>query len=156
MRRTDREITDFDKMLEIMRDCDCCRLGLLDGNEVYIVPMNFGVRAENGHAALYFHSACEGRKLDCLRNRPHIGFEMDTKHMLVEHETPCGYSFRYQSIIGSGTVSLIEGAAEKTAGLRCIMAHYSGREDWDFPQEALAHVSVLRLDITEWSCKERK
>ena len=36
MRRSDREITDYDKMLEIAKKCDCLRLGLLDDNEVYI------------------------------------------------------------------------------------------------------------------------
>ena len=30
MRRRDREITDRDKMLEIVAECDCCRLGLVD------------------------------------------------------------------------------------------------------------------------------
>ena len=42
MRRKDREITDFNKMLDIMEACDCCRIGLADKSEAYIVPLNFG------------------------------------------------------------------------------------------------------------------
>lgn len=34
MRRKDREITDFSKMTEIMKACDCCRLGLVDEKEM--------------------------------------------------------------------------------------------------------------------------
>ena len=41
MRRVDREVTDFLKMTDIMKNCECCRLGLVDKNEAYIVPMNF-------------------------------------------------------------------------------------------------------------------
>ena len=43
MRRKDREVTDFDKMMEILSACDCCRLGLVDENGAYIVPLNFPV-----------------------------------------------------------------------------------------------------------------
>lgn len=45
MRREDREITDFDAMLQIVQDCDCCRLGLAENGTVYIVPLNFGWEA---------------------------------------------------------------------------------------------------------------
>ena len=41
MRRKDREITSYDKMLEIMQSCDCCRIGLKDKDSVYILPLNF-------------------------------------------------------------------------------------------------------------------
>ena len=55
MRRTDREITDFHEMMEILKSCDCCRIGLLDGQEAYIVPMNFGYEECGEHLTLYFH-----------------------------------------------------------------------------------------------------
>ena len=35
MRRKDREITDKQKIDEIIRGCHCCRLGFCDGDEVY-------------------------------------------------------------------------------------------------------------------------
>ena len=42
MRRKDREITDFEQMRAILDACDCARLGLVDEQGAYIVPMNFG------------------------------------------------------------------------------------------------------------------
>lgn len=42
MRRRDREITDNEKIKEIIKACDCCRLGFNDNGKVYIVPLNFG------------------------------------------------------------------------------------------------------------------
>ena len=68
MRRKDREITDFHKMIEILNACDCCRIGLVDENEAYIVPMNFGYEVVDNSLTLYFHCAKEGKKLDALIN----------------------------------------------------------------------------------------
>ncbi len=40
MRRSDREITDFQEIIAIMNRCDVCRLGLVDSNGYpYIVPL---------------------------------------------------------------------------------------------------------------------
>ena len=64
MRRKDREITSYDKMLEIMQSCDCCRIGLKDKDGVYILPLNFGYEEKSGKLTLYFHGASEGKKID--------------------------------------------------------------------------------------------
>lgn len=42
-------------MLEIVAECDCCRLGLVDNGEAYIVPMNFGFEDAGSALTLYFH-----------------------------------------------------------------------------------------------------
>lgn len=42
MRRNDRAVTEPNRIDEIIRACDCCRLGFADGEESYIVPLNFG------------------------------------------------------------------------------------------------------------------
>lgn len=47
MRRRDREITDKQEILEVMRKCDVCRIALHDGDYPYIVPLNFGLQVEN-------------------------------------------------------------------------------------------------------------
>ncbi len=28
MRRKEREVTDYNKMIEMLKSCDCCRIGL--------------------------------------------------------------------------------------------------------------------------------
>ena len=43
MRRKDREIKDFNEIIEIIRKCDVCRIALHDGDFPYIVPLNFGL-----------------------------------------------------------------------------------------------------------------
>ena len=89
MRRKDREITDFSKIIDIMKSCDCCRLGFVDNNEAYIVPMNFGYDIAGEQIVLYFHCAKEGRKIDLIPIQSVVTFEMDTKHKLVEGKLAC-------------------------------------------------------------------
>ena len=48
MRRKDREITNFNEMIEIIKKCDSCVLALNDEGFPYLVPMNFGMDIEDG------------------------------------------------------------------------------------------------------------
>ena len=83
MRRKDREVTDPQRIEEIISACHCCRLGFCDGGKPYIVPLNFGFfRREDGGYTFYFHSAREGRKLDLIRQTGWAGFELDTGYQI--------------------------------------------------------------------------
>lgn len=154
MRRKDREIKDQEKMLAIMHDCDCCRIGLVDGKEAYIVPMNFGYEETKGNINLYFHCAKEGRKLDLLSGQEVVTFEMDAKHTLVEGKAGCDFSYLYQCIMGRGEMEIVEDEVQKRYGLWKILQHYSDAAKREFYPELLERVCVLKLSVTEWSCKE--
>ena len=83
MRRKDREVTDSQKIREIILSCRCCRLGFYDNGEVYIVPLDFGYYENNGRHVFYFHGAKEGRKYRLTEKSPTVGFELDTNQQLV-------------------------------------------------------------------------
>lgn len=154
MRRSDREITDYDKMLEIAKKCDCLRLGLLDDNEVYIVPLNFGLEDCNGKLVMYCHGALEGRKIELINRNGKASFEMDRKHELVEGHNACSYSYKYQSIMGTAAVEIVENSEEKAHGLSVLMSHYSDNFLGEFQKEMLDSVSVIKIIADKWSCKE--
>ena len=145
MRRKDREIKDFEKMLEIVKSCDCCRIGLVDKDEAYIVPMNFGYEELEGNIVLYFHCAKEGRKLDLISRQKIAAFEMDSEHRLLEWENACGFSYLYSCVMGKGEIEILKDNSSKVHGLQRIMAHYSGKADWEFSQEAIDGIAVLKL-----------
>jgi nitroimidazol reductase NimA-like FMN-containing flavoprotein (pyridoxamine 5'-phosphate oxidase superfamily) len=154
MRRSDRESTDPEKIREIIRACDCCRLGLADGGHVYIVPLNFGYIEDGAKRIFYFHGAAEGRKTELIRKNGSAGFELDTDHYLNEAEEACEYSFRFKSVIGEGKIGPIEDAEEKRAALRHIMAHYSVRSGWTFPDAMLEAAAVFKLEVESLTAKE--
>lgn len=155
MRRKDREVTDPDKIEEIIRACQCCRLGFCDGGRAYIVPLSFGyTRRNDGGYTFYFHSAAEGRKISLIARDGCAGFEMDTHYRLNDGPKACDYSARFQSVMGSGRVSFVENAADKTAALTALMEHAAGPGPWTFDEAMLESVCVFRLDTDELTCKE--
>ena len=153
MRRADREITDPVKIREIITGCTCCRLGLRDGDRVYVVPLDFGFTEREGRYTFYFHSALEGRKIDLIRRTGWAAFEMDRGHELVEGGRACAYTARYQCVMGGGPAALAETAEEKRAGLAAVMAHLTGRDRWDFDEAVLEKTQVIRLEAEELTCK---
>lgn len=154
MRRKDREITDPDKIREIISECDCCRLGFADGGSVYIVPLSFGYCEENGERTFYFHGAGEGRKINLISERPCVGFELDTNYKLNEGTVACSYSAGFQSIIGSGNAEIVEDSDEKRKALLSIMYQNTGTADWKFSEKMFGSVCVFKLTVKELSCKE--
>ena len=140
MRRTDREITDAEKITQIIQTCHCCRLGFCDNGAVYIVPLNFGYAEENGKRA----------------GAPSVGFELDVNYALVEGEEACRHTARFQSVIGTGRVSFVEEAAQKEAALQALMLHNTGKDGWTFSGAMLDSVRVFKLEVETLSCKEHE
>lgn len=156
MRRKDREVTDFVRIADIISRCTCCRIGFHDDGEVYIVPLNFGYEAKDNTYVFYFHGAKEGRKIDLIQKSPNVGFEMDTNYALHEADIACGYSARFQSIIGNGLVSIVSEIAEKKQGLSLLMEHNTGKGEWSFDEKMVNAVTVFKLEVTKISCKEHQ
>jgi nitroimidazol reductase NimA-like FMN-containing flavoprotein (pyridoxamine 5'-phosphate oxidase superfamily) len=132
-----------------IRACSVCRLGLHDGAEPYIVPMSFGYDGE----CFYFHSAREGRKMDILRRHPRVAIELDELIRVTQAETACGWSLRYRSVTGAGTVEFIEEPAAKRAALTVLMEQY-GEQNPEFSDAAVERVCVFRVR-PEWLAGKR-
>lgn len=156
MRRSDRQVTNPQEIENIIRSCHCCRIGFYDNGEVYIVPLNFGYEKIGEKRYFYFHSALTGRKIDLMKKRLSVGFEMDTSYQLKEAETACGFSAKFQSIIGTGNLSFIETPDEKIHALQQIMFHNTGKCDWDFSAELLSKMCIFKLEVTQLSCKQHQ
>ena len=153
MRRNDREL-DFSATLDLLDRCRIVRLAMIDGQEPYIVPLNYGYTCEDGQITLFCHSAKVGRKLDVMRANPLVGFEMDTDYLLQEHEEACGHSNLYSSVIGTGEFELLSGESAKSA-LAVLMKHQTGR-DFTFTDEQIASVAVFAIRVKTVSGKAKR
>lgn len=153
MRRSDREITDFQEQLAVMEKCDVCRLALNAQGAPYIVPLNFGMEVKNGQVILYFHSAAEGTKLDLIAADNRAGFEMDCGHELIMDHEKQTCSMAYESIMGSGLIEMVP-EEEKTAALRLLMAHYR-QEAFPFNGAAVPRTAVFKLTVSRMTGKRR-
>ena len=61
MRREKRAVTDVQQILQMVDDCQVMHLGLCQGDQPYVVPLNYGWEWGNGVLTLFFHAAREGR-----------------------------------------------------------------------------------------------
>ena len=152
MRKADREIRDRESIRALMEEALVCRIGLADGLTPYVVPMNFGL----GEGCLYLHCATEGRKLEILRKNDRVCFEMDLLREIKQGSETCGWSARYESVIGFGRAVFLTDPDQKRRGLDRIMDHYGAGAPFRYPDDVLARTTVIRIDITEISGKRRE
>lgn len=154
MRRSEREITDIEEIREILGDCKTCHVAMWDGDEEYIVPLNYGYTLEDDVLTLYFHSAKEGRKMEIWECRREVCFAISREGALCTASLPCGYAYCYSSIIGWGAVEFIEDAAEKCSVLSLLFLHQTG-ETVSFSPQQVEAVCVYKIKCTRYTAKKR-
>ena len=154
MRRRDREITDKIAIEEFIAKEQILRIAFYDEGDIYIVPVNYGCLYDDKYL-FYFHGAKAGRKYELAKKNPMVGFEIDGNYMLLESEEACDFSATFQSVIGTGNLSLVEDNAEKTTGLNAIMKQTTSKVEWDYSDEMLDAVAVFKLVVDKLSCKAK-
>lgn len=119
-------------------------LSMIDADGTpYAVPVNV---ARDG-TAIYFHSAKDGKKADCMRHNPQVCLacvsdEKVHEGMLTTH---------YASVVLCGTVEEVTDDAEMVSALRTICMRFAPenpRSSGDF-KECRTAVSVWKITVKE-------
>lgn len=153
MRRKDREVTDFQTMVDIMSRCQVCRLGFHDGEVPYLLPVNFGIETQEETVTLYFHGAKEGRKYELMRRNPKASFEMDCETVLCSDRAAGNCTMSYQSVIGWGDITFLDGD-EKLHALDVLTAHYHP-EGFAYDRAVIPATTVYKLTVRHMTGKIR-
>ena len=154
MTKRERQVTDREEILKILDKCKILHLGLVDGDEPYVVPMNYGYVMEGEQLTLYMHGATKGYKLDLMRKNPKVFFEMECDVQGFEGEIACQYGTVYQSIMGRGKATIIEEPQEKIETMKLFMKSQTGR-DFEFSEKMVSAVVMIRIDVSEYTAKSR-
>lgn len=154
MTKRELQVTDPGQIRAILDTAKVLHLGLCVDNEPYVVPMNYGYIMEGETLVLYLHSAVQGKKLDMIRANPRVFFELDCDRMPFEGEKPCQYGLVYSSIMGRGTACIVEDVEEKIRAMTMLMKTQTGK-DFSFNDRLVSIVSVIRIDVTEYTAKHR-
>lgn len=149
MRRKDKEISDASDITAIISKAAVCRLGMVNGDKPYIVPLSYGYQDN----ALYFHGALKGQKIDLIKENPNVCFEFDIAVEAIGEEEACDWSMKFQSVIGFGKATLIEGLEGKRQALCVIMAQYSDKE-FQFPEKMVNATAVIKVEIEKMTGKQ--
>ena len=155
MRQKNREIKEFNEIIEVMKSCDVCRLALNDGGYPYILPLNFGIEVVDGKLNLYFHSALEGHKVDLIKKDNRASFEMDCRHQLQYFEEKGYCTMSYESVIGRGRIRILD-EEEKMDALMKLMDHYHMGKDAYFNPAAIPRTLVYVLEVEKITAKRKE
>lgn len=153
MRRKDREITDFDQIVNIIDECDVVRLGLADGDFPYIVPVNFGYQVDGEQIYLYFHGAMAGRKYELLNRNMRCSFEMDNMMLLECITESRDVTTRYKSVMGTAEAEFLQGEEKQAALDRFIMGRYDKTKNFDYNRANVERTAIVRLKVIDISAK---
>lgn len=154
MRRTDREVTNFNELEDMIKQCKTCHVAMVDDGRPYIVPLNFGYKFFGESLFLYFHSAKEGKKIDILRQNNSVCFEMTCEGSFIDSAIPCNCGYCFSSIIGFGTILFIDDPEEKSQALSTMFKHQTNK-DITFNHKQAASVCVYKLVSTEFTGKKK-
>ena len=142
MRRKDREMSrEF--ALAVMGKCEWTTVSFVTPEgEPYAVP----VSAVREGDALYFHTAKEGRKIDCLSHSPsvHVVCVGDVERAKDKFTTG------YECAMADGVCREVADEAEKLHALRLISEKYTPAHMDAFDKEvaaSLARTGVYRIDL---------
>ena len=152
--RRELEVTDPAKIREILDKAMIVHIGMVDGDEPYVVPMNYGYTMEGEGLTLYLHCAHRGKKLDMIQANPNVFIEMDCNWTPFAGEKPCQYGLSYSSLMGQGKATLVEDVEEKMQAMTILMKTQTGK-DFTFNERLVSIVTVIRIDVTEYTAKHR-
>lgn len=152
--RRERQVTDINEIIKILDKSKVLHLGLVDGDEPYVVPMNYGYTLENEKLTVYLHGATAGRKLDLIRKNPKVFFELECDVEPFEGKTACHYGITYASVMGKGKAEIVEDTEEKKKGLSVLMKTQTGK-DFEFNDKMVSVVSVIKIEATDYTAKKR-
>ena len=154
MTKREYRITDLEEIERILSAAKVLHLAMAVDNEPYVVPMNYGYTMEQGKLTLYLHSAVRGKKLDMIRANSKVFFEIDCDRMPFEGRVPCQYGMVYSSIMGRGTATLVEDVEAKKQAMTILMKTQTGK-DFSFNDRLVSIVTVIRIDVSEYTAKHR-
>ena len=153
MRRKDREITDPLQIDHILDEALFGYLALCDGDEPYVLPMNF----VNHKGKIYFHCALEGHKLEVIRKNSAACFNAVINTEVVPSETARGWGMMYESALVRGEISFVEEEEEKREAMIAMLHKVAGPDyNVPVPSKDLADIEVLRLNPSERTAKARR
>ncbi len=153
MKKKEREVTDKNTIIEILKNGKFATISMCRANEPYIVTLSYGFDLKQN--SLFFHSAKEGLKVEFLRENSNVcGTIVDDLGYVMND---C--SHKYRSIVFWGKMATVEDLEEKKYGFNIILNHLEedpGKVKKRFlkNEQAYDNICIMRLNIIEMTGKE--
>jgi uncharacterized protein len=153
MQKTEREMTDQNEILKVLKNGKYITLALSLADEPYILTLSYGL--DEGSNCLYFHTALKGLKLKVLEENPKVCGTVIEDLGYVSGEC----SHKYRSIVLSGVISNVLEIDEKKHAMMTMFKHLEKdpdalKERFLKSDSVYSKVNMLKLEIQEITGKE--
>jgi uncharacterized protein len=153
--------TDEKRIDQFLSNARTGYLGLTDGENPYVVPLNFIWM--NG--AVYFHGASQGRKIDLIAANPNCCFTVSEDYGTMVSPIPAKTDTAYMSVMLFGILETVMDLYEATAAMQAMLDKYvPGYYDQSLSQSHVekyrsslgSHTVVFRLTPNVRTAKENQ
>ncbi len=159
VRRSDRAVTDESWIREFLHSAPFGILATVLDEQPFI-NSNLFVYDETKHA-IYMHTARVGRTQANVEANPQVCFSISEMGRLLPADVALEFSVEYKGVAVFGTASIITEEGEAEYGLQLLLDKYfphlqSGNHYHPITAEELKRTSVYRIDIEQWSGKQKQ
>jgi nitroimidazol reductase NimA-like FMN-containing flavoprotein (pyridoxamine 5'-phosphate oxidase superfamily) len=158
VRRRDRAVTDEEWIRGMLRRVPTGTLATVRDGQPF-VNMNLFVYDESANV-IYLHTARAGRTLANLEADERVCFGVSEMGRLLPAPTALHFSVEYAGVVVFGRARVVEDQAEAERALQMLLDKYAphlrpGRDYRPIQPEELAVTAVYRIEIDEWSGKQK-
>jgi nitroimidazol reductase NimA-like FMN-containing flavoprotein (pyridoxamine 5'-phosphate oxidase superfamily) len=150
MRKKEKEISEKNELVSILKKGTLIRLAFFDETFPYVIPFNYGF----ADGCIYIHSAGEGKKIDLIQKNNRVGFEITTDVEIVKASKACGWTTKYKSVCGAGYAELLTSDNEKENGLDIIMQQHGSPQTGGYDPRSLAKMIIIKIHIESMTGKK--
>ncbi len=159
VRREDRVVQDEAWIKAMLCRAPYGALATAWEKQPFVKPTLF-VFDEARHA-IYLHGAREGRTATNLQANRRVSFTVSEMGRLLPGNTAKGFALEYASVVVFGRATILADENEAGHGLQLLLDKYfphlhPGEDYRPILPEELEIVNVYRIDIEQWSGKQRE
>ncbi len=135
----------IERCMEILDREETGYLSMCRENQPYCIPLNFFY--DRNQAKIYIHTGLKGMKWDFLAENSRVCFTVAVPGRKRTGENPCRYTYEFESIIVFGTASRVDAQGEVRDSLNKLINKYRVAPVLPVPEEKLAKLRMIRIDI---------
>ncbi len=159
VRRRDRAVTDDERIRAFLHRAAVGTLATVHGDQPFL-NTNLFVYDEAG-SAIYMHTARTGRTRTNLESHERVCFGASEMGRILPADTALEFSVEYAGVVVFGRGRIVGSEEEKREALQMLLDKYAphlrpGRDYRPITEGELERTSVYRIEIEEWSGKEKR
>lgn len=137
---------------ELLNRSMTATLATVDNNNMpYVTPVHYIYFEE----CIFIHGLNKGQKIDNIKNNNNVSFNVfDMDCLLVDSQDPANTNTKYQSVIISGSASLVTDLDLKRKVLQeFVLKYVSFLKDKSIKENMVLGTGIIKIDIKEISGK---